>query len=167
MKNGRRLLAYCKNNSPHLLCHLLWKLPVQILFVAYPSYAEAFEPHPNTPADTKELILFYHRKTWNTTEKGGMKKKKSPVDATARAQPRTGWANQPTIHRRWFECPQHQLECRTKEEVAQTPLYNDLWKGGKIPSKKLSLSTISDFFFFSLACSGRKDPSSSSCEHNL
>jgi hypothetical protein len=77
--------------------------------------------------------------------------------AQARALPRNGWGNQPTIHRRWFGSKHHPLSIQASE-IANTPKYNELWT--RRSPKKLNLLSISDFFFYSLACSSRKEPGS-------
>eukprot|EP01127_Copromyxa_protea_P013737 TRINITY_DN3713_c0_g1_i1.p1 TRINITY_DN3713_c0_g1~~TRINITY_DN3713_c0_g1_i1.p1 ORF type:complete len:710 (+),score=95.02 TRINITY_DN3713_c0_g1_i1:164-2131(+) len=116
----------------------------------YPSQQESlkvYEPYVDVPTDRKELALFYHRKTWNMKGKG------------ARSQPRSGWGNQPAIHRRWFGSKHFPLSVEHCGNLGNTPKYNDLWMG-TLKSKNLDARSLSEFFYFSLACSSRKESGS-------
>eukprot|EP01124_Arcella_intermedia_P007677 TRINITY_DN14743_c0_g1_i1.p1 TRINITY_DN14743_c0_g1~~TRINITY_DN14743_c0_g1_i1.p1 ORF type:complete len:719 (+),score=206.46 TRINITY_DN14743_c0_g1_i1:16-2172(+) len=117
----------------------------EILFIKKTESAstQSFPPYEDIQ-DPLEFTLFYQRVTWN--EENGK---------AARSLNRN-WANQPHVCSRYYGSKFHPLEI---PNVTQTPEYNALFQGD-LPPQPLNSKSISQFLFFSLATSGRKDPTS-------
>ncbi len=96
-------------------------------------------------AEKLEAVLRYHERT------------KHQFNRYARSAGTLDWVNQPNPFRRYEGAPLTQLPILGVGEEPLSPLYEDLYRRGSVPSAPLTVSSLSRLFEYALALSAWKD----------
>jgi SagB-type dehydrogenase family enzyme len=103
------------------------------------------QPHEDPNEDPILQVIGYHQQT------------KHHFFRYARALGYMDWANQPNPFRRYEGASLFQLPLLSLEEDPPSPLYDDLYRPGAVPSQAITLRTLSRFFEYALALSAWKE----------